>query len=226
MFKCLFSCNIFHFMKKASPGDIFILDHYWATGKLNTVWKFKFKLFIVKVIRIVKDLNGLNQRKDEQTNVATILRRVKTKSNNFQTYSQTRLWRTSWDLENSFVITGVRYNPESSNFFSRRRLCRTPMLPSKLSLCFSFFIYFSCKLDTYIVLQLKMLPIFKRVPKKLTELIKTPQNDCWFMINELKIGVWVCYNRVSVRYNQENTMLSSPKPTKYNFLFALTGSSL
>jgi hypothetical protein len=34
-----------------------------------------------------------------------------------------------------------------------------------------------------------MLPIFKRVPKKLTELIKTPQNDCWFMINELKIGV-------------------------------------
>jgi hypothetical protein len=59
------------------------------------------------------------------------------------------------------------------------------------------------------------------VPKKLTELIKTPQNDCWFMINELKIGVWVCYNRVSVRYNQENTMLSSPKPTKYNFLFAL-----
>jgi hypothetical protein len=38
--------------------------------------------------------------------------------------------------------------------------------------------------------------------------------------------IFVRYNRDSVRYNQENSIGKSPEPTKDNFLFAISGSSL
>jgi hypothetical protein len=44
-----------------------------------------------------------------------------------------------------------------------------------------------------------------------------------FQIEEM---FFVCFNRDSVRYNQKNSLVKSPEPTKVNFLFAISGSLL